>query len=177
MLQALVAKLRKSGAAAQTPTTSTEKYTVGMSQHSAGPGKAKGKTSGEGGVTAAVLATLGDLACVAGTALQRHVGDILPLIIDALQDTSSGARPVVAVTCLGQVRHRRPDSPRATAAAELPMLPCRGAHLAKHALAVLMSALPAVGGRAGGGEHWYCGDAVHGVPPADGPAAPAAQRG
>uniref|UniRef100_A0A7S1SYY6 Serine/threonine-protein kinase TOR n=1 Tax=Tetraselmis chuii TaxID=63592 RepID=A0A7S1SYY6_9CHLO len=103
ILKALVAKLKKSGSAALPPVTSTEKYTVGMSQHNAPPGKTKGKTSGEGGVTAAVLATLGDLASVAGTLLQRHVGEILPLIIDALQDTSSGARPVVAVTCLGQV--------------------------------------------------------------------------
>ena len=51
---------------------------------------------------AKVLETLGQLAKVAGLSLRPHVNEILPLIIDALQDTSSSKR-IVAITTLGQV--------------------------------------------------------------------------
>lgn len=83
---------------------------------------------GEGGVTGAVLATLGELACVAGKSLQRSIGEVAPLIIDSLQDSSSGAKRMVAVTCLGQVqplprkiwRARRTTCPQRRVALGLP---------------------------------------------------------
>ena len=63
-----------------------------------GPGMA------EGGVIASVLATTGALARVAGPLLRPHVNEILPLIIDALQDPGEGPKRHVAVLTLGQVR-------------------------------------------------------------------------
>ena len=59
---------------------------------------------GESGVVASVLATTGELARVAGPGLRPHIGEVLPLIIDAIQDASSGNKRVIAVECLGQVR-------------------------------------------------------------------------
>ena len=58
---------------------------------------------GESGVVASVLATTGELARVAGPGLRPHIGEVLPLIIDAIQDASSCNKRVVAVECLGQV--------------------------------------------------------------------------
>ena len=52
---------------------------------------------------ASVLATTGELARVAGPGLRPHIGEVLPLIIDAIQDASSCNKRVVAVECLGQV--------------------------------------------------------------------------
>ena len=59
---------------------------------------------GESGVVASVLATTGELARVAGPGLRPLIGEVLPLIIDAIQDASSGNKRVIAVECLGQVR-------------------------------------------------------------------------
>ncbi len=51
----------------------------------------------------AVLTTLGELATVAGTQLRADVPEILPLVIDAIQDGGSPAKRLVAVGTLGQV--------------------------------------------------------------------------
>ena len=52
-----------------------------------------------------VLATTGELARVAGPGLRVHIGEVLPLIIEAIQDTSGGNKRRVAVSTLGQVRN------------------------------------------------------------------------
>jgi hypothetical protein len=52
-----------------------------------------------------VLATTGELARVAGPGLRVHIGEVLPLIIEAIQDTSGGNKRLVAVSTLGQVRN------------------------------------------------------------------------
>lgn len=60
---------------------------------------------GESGVMARVLETLGELARVAGLSLRPHVPEILPLIIEALNDASN-SKKAVAITTLGKVgRH------------------------------------------------------------------------
>ena len=51
---------------------------------------------------ARVLETLGELARVAGVGLRNHVPEILPLIIEALNDASN-SKKAVAITTLGQV--------------------------------------------------------------------------
>ena len=58
---------------------------------------------GETGVMASVLATTGELARVAGANLRPHIGDILPLIIDAIGHPSGANKSIVAVVTLGQV--------------------------------------------------------------------------
>ncbi len=58
---------------------------------------------GETGVMASVLATTGELARVAGSNLRSHIGDILPLIIEAIGHPSGANKSVVAVVTLGQV--------------------------------------------------------------------------
>lgn len=60
--------------------------------------------TGEDGFEVAVLVTMGELAVVAGTALRTDVPEILPLVIDAIQDGGSQAKRLVAVSTLGQVR-------------------------------------------------------------------------
>ena len=59
---------------------------------------------------ASVLATTGELARVAGPGLRVHIGDVLPLIIEAIQDTSGGNKRLVAVSTLGQVFQLLPNS-------------------------------------------------------------------
>lgn len=61
---------------------------------------------------ASVLATTGELARVAGPGLRTHIGDVLPLIIDAIQDNAGGNKRLTAVSTLGQVQ-------------EYPQLQCR----------------------------------------------------
>jgi len=51
---------------------------------------------------ARVLETLGELARVSGLGLRPHVPEILPLVIDALNDASN-SKKAVAITTLGQV--------------------------------------------------------------------------
>lgn len=51
---------------------------------------------------ATVLSTTGELAKVAGCNLRPHIGDILPLIIDAVGHPSNAGKSVVAVVTLGQ---------------------------------------------------------------------------
>ena len=57
---------------------------------------------GETGVMASILSTTGELAKVAGSSLRPHVGDILPLIIDAVGQPNGAGKSVVAVITLGQ---------------------------------------------------------------------------
>ena len=56
---------------------------------------------------ASVLLTVGELALVAGPSLRPHVGDLLPLIIDAVQDPADSLKRNVAVVTLGNVRVHR----------------------------------------------------------------------
>lgn len=58
----------------------------------------------EEGFEVAVLMTLGELATVAGAQLRADVPEILPLVIDAIQDGGSPTKRLVAVGTLGQVR-------------------------------------------------------------------------
>lgn len=51
---------------------------------------------------ARVLETLGELAKVAGVSLRPHVPEILPLVIEALNDASN-TKKAVAINTLGQV--------------------------------------------------------------------------
>ena len=50
--------------------------------------------------------TMGELATVAGTQLHADVPEILPLVIDAIQDGGSQTKRLVAVSTLGQVGTR-----------------------------------------------------------------------
>ena len=54
-------------------------------------------------MVASVLATTGELARVAGPGLRTHIGDVLPLIIEAIQDGAGGNKRLTAVSTLGQV--------------------------------------------------------------------------
>eukprot|EP00884_Botryococcus_braunii_P019426 jgi/Botrbrau1/6167/Bobra.0344s0008.1 len=65
-----------------------------------GGGKVAG---GESAVWVTVLATTGELAKVAGPALRQHMPELLPPIIDAIQDTGVQTKSITAVTTLGQV--------------------------------------------------------------------------
>jgi FKBP12-rapamycin complex-associated protein len=58
---------------------------------------------GDNGVVASVLATTGELARVAGPGLRPHIGEVMPLIIEAIQDTAGGNKRLTAVSTLGQV--------------------------------------------------------------------------
>ncbi|KAI3435635.1 hypothetical protein D9Q98_001694 [Chlorella vulgaris] len=91
VLRALVSKLRAASSAATPPPAAT---TAKPNSKSA---------SQEEGFEVAVLMTLGELARVAGTQLRADVPDILPLIIDAIQDGASHTKRLVAVSTLGQV--------------------------------------------------------------------------
>ena len=83
----------------------------------------------------AVLMTMGELATVAGTQLRADVPEILPLVIDAIQDGGSQTKRLVAVSTLGQVG----------AATCLPVcLPCLPACLHLHLR--LLASMP-----------WFCG--------------------
>lgn len=50
-----------------------------------------------------MLLTVGELAQVAGPSLRPHIGDLLPLIIDAVQDPAASQKRNVAIVTLGQV--------------------------------------------------------------------------
>ena len=94
ILKALVSKLR-----------SATQHLVIMPSPQGGPHMQKGAVQGGGetGVMASVLATTGELARVAGCNLRPHIGDILPLIIEAIGHPSGANKSVVAVITLGQV--------------------------------------------------------------------------
>ncbi|XP_024523697.1 serine/threonine-protein kinase TOR, partial [Selaginella moellendorffii] len=59
--------------------------------------------SGNIGVVSGVMATVGELARVAGCAIRPHIKDLMPLIVDALRDTSAASKRDVAVRTLGQL--------------------------------------------------------------------------
>lgn len=59
--------------------------------------------AGEAEVAASVLATVGNLATVAGPALRPHMGGLLPLIIDAVQDATAPTLRLKGVITLSQV--------------------------------------------------------------------------
>ena len=75
---------------------------------------------GESGVMARVLETLGVLARVSSPSLRQHIPDILPLVIEALNDISINKK-AVAITTLGHVRlpHGPPPFPPPRSGAEL----------------------------------------------------------
>ena len=54
-------------------------------------------------VASCVLATLGELATVGGEDMTPHLPQLLPLIIDTLQDQSSVVKREVALRTLGQL--------------------------------------------------------------------------
>ncbi|KAF5842966.1 armadillo-type protein [Dunaliella salina] len=58
----------------------------------------------EVGVARTVLATIGQLAVVSGCSFKPYVSDVLPLVIEAIQDAATPDKRIVAVTALGQVR-------------------------------------------------------------------------
>ncbi|KAL4435039.1 hypothetical protein ABPG77_003864 [Micractinium sp. CCAP 211/92] len=91
VLRALVGKLRAASSGAATP------------QLANAPKPSSKSGSQEDGFEVAVLTTLGELATVAGTQLRADVPEILPLVIDAIQDGGSPAKRLVAVGTLGQV--------------------------------------------------------------------------
>ncbi len=54
-------------------------------------------------VSSSVLATLGELAAVSGSDVMLHVDELMPLIIETLQDQSSTSKREVALHTLGQL--------------------------------------------------------------------------
>lgn len=58
---------------------------------------------GEGGVLASVLVAIGELACVARGALQPHVVELMPLLLEPLHDVNIVNKRQVAVVALGQL--------------------------------------------------------------------------
>lgn len=54
-------------------------------------------------VMRSVLATLGQLAAVSGAAFKPHVSEVMPLVIEAIQDASNPRKRLTAVRCLGQI--------------------------------------------------------------------------
>jgi len=61
------------------------------------------RTGTEAGVARTVLATIGQLAVVSGCSFRPYVADVLPLVIEAIQDAASPDKRIVAVKALGQV--------------------------------------------------------------------------
>uniref|UniRef100_A0A7S3R516 Serine/threonine-protein kinase TOR n=1 Tax=Dunaliella tertiolecta TaxID=3047 RepID=A0A7S3R516_DUNTE len=59
--------------------------------------------STEVGVARTVLATIGQLAVVSGCSFKPYVSDVLPLVIEAIQDAATPDKRIVAVTALGQI--------------------------------------------------------------------------
>ena len=60
--------------------------------------KVNGSGGGESGVMAKVLETLGVLARVSSLSLRQHIPEILPLIIEALNDVSMSKKAVAITT-------------------------------------------------------------------------------
>ena len=65
--------------------------------------KGRRRRAGGGGVVASVLCALGDLSRVAGAAVRPRVDDILPLVLEALQDSGAVGRRDAAVVALGMI--------------------------------------------------------------------------
>ena len=66
-----------------------------------------------------MLETTGILAHVVGPSLRAHLGDLLSLIIDALQDAGEGRKRDMAVLTLAQVLLSEPQTPHALKPREL----------------------------------------------------------
>ncbi len=109
---------------------------------------------GESGVVASVLATTGELARVAGPGLRIHIGDVLPLIIEAIQNNAGGNKRLTAVSTLGQV-HRVPRA-----------LPPEGLYVHYTELPDRLRHRSDTCRCAGCGEHWAGDGALPGVPAA-----------
>eukprot|EP00850_Spirogloea_muscicola_P011604 SM000072S21238 [mRNA] locus=s72:583526:601430:+ [translate_table: standard] len=62
-----------------------------------------GSGSGTSSVVASILATIGDLARVGGRAMRPYLGQLMPLIVEALQDGGAIGKREIAVTTLGLV--------------------------------------------------------------------------
>ena len=129
--------------------------------------------------------TMGELATVAGTQLRGDVPEILPLVIDAIQDGGSQTKRLVAVSTLGQVSAATslavfpPSQAAGTCVAVVlaascfpPALPGLPAHPTNPCLPACLRPRPA-----GGGVHRVCGGALPRVPAAAGGAAAHAERG
>ncbi|KAL2621813.1 hypothetical protein R1flu_002018 [Riccia fluitans] len=58
---------------------------------------------GNSGVVTGVLSTVAELARVGGCAMRPYLGELMPLIVDALLDGASASKREVAVATLGQV--------------------------------------------------------------------------
>lgn len=97
ILKALVAKLRMA-AGGQGTTASTAATAGTITGAGPTPGGKVAPVQAEDGFVVSVLVTMGELARVAGTRLRPSVPEILPLIIDAIQDGSSPAKRLVAVS-------------------------------------------------------------------------------
>ncbi|BBN14806.1 serine/threonine-protein kinase mTOR [Marchantia polymorpha subsp. ruderalis] len=59
--------------------------------------------SSNSGVVTGVLSTVGELARVGGCAMRPYLGELMPLIVEALLDGASASKREVAVATLGQV--------------------------------------------------------------------------
>ena len=105
ILRALLAKLRAASGGA-TPLNTSSSGTLTIIGNSLASGQsaaaAAAAQSSEEGLHIAVLDTLGELSTVAGEAVRPEVPD-LPLIIEALGDSSSPAKRLVAARTLGRV--------------------------------------------------------------------------
>ncbi|XP_050232506.1 serine/threonine-protein kinase TOR isoform X2 [Mercurialis annua] len=55
------------------------------------------------GIISGVLVTVGDLARVGGSAMRQYIGELMPLIVEALLDGAAATKREVAVATLGQV--------------------------------------------------------------------------
>ena len=53
-----------------------------------------------------VLSTMGQLSVVSGSAFRPFVPDVMPLVIEAIQDSAAPDKRLVAVRALGQVGSR-----------------------------------------------------------------------
>ena len=114
ILRALLAKLRAAslsnspsggggGVAVAGQGGSSSSSTVGGApSHPQSSGSSPNQSSEEG-LHIAVLDTLGELSTVAGEAVKSTVPEMVPLIIEALGDSSSPAKRLVAARSLGRV--------------------------------------------------------------------------
>ncbi|GAX78992.1 hypothetical protein CEUSTIGMA_g6432.t1 [Chlamydomonas eustigma] len=57
----------------------------------------------DSGVATTVLSTIGQLAVVAQIQFRPYVSEVIPLVIEAIQDNSSSSKRIVAVKTLGQI--------------------------------------------------------------------------
>ncbi|MEW5308376.1 MAG: hypothetical protein WDW38_000344 [Sanguina aurantia] len=108
----LVAKLRAGGPSGSAATAAAAATTHGPASMAAAPkpkdggkgGKgSRGEAPSENAVVRTVLSTIGALAAVSHSAFRPYVAEVMPLVIDAIQDTGSARKRIVAVKTLGQI--------------------------------------------------------------------------